>query len=45
MECIIYVTLDVGQQDSSRDAEDAARNQLRSMDIEDIIELLEFETK
>ena len=39
MNVEIAITLDVEEQDSSGDAIQAAQNQLRSMEIEDIIDL------
>ena len=44
MNVQITITLDVGEQDSTKDAIESAKNQLRSMSFEDALELFEFAT-
>jgi len=43
MEVTITITLNVENQDSTTDAFEAAQNQLRAMDIEDIIKMADYE--
>lgn len=38
----VTIVLDVGEQDNTEDAFDSARNQLRSMDSEETLELFDY---
>ena len=42
MDVQIKLTLDVGEEDSTQDAIDTAQNQMRAMDFEELLAIMDY---